>query len=127
MPKILFIEDDVHLTDTYNFLFTQEGYEVVWAQNGEEGLRKANEENPDVIVLDMMMPTMSGLDFLKLYDPKNKHPNVKVIAFSNMQTDVFMHEAIKLGAMKYEIKSTFSPRKLVALIMDLFGDQPTNT
>ncbi len=127
MTKILFIEDNQHLVETYDFLFTQQGYQVLWAHDGLEGLNLANTENPDVIILDMMMPLLSGIDFLKQYDVKNLHPDAKIIAFSNMQTDEYIHEAIQLGVLKYEIKSNFSPKKLVALVMDVLGDTSTTT
>jgi DNA-binding response OmpR family regulator len=126
MAKILFIEDETRFVETYDFLFSKEGHTLIWAGNGEDGLRKAEEENPDIILLDMMMPIMSGLDFLKQYDPKNRHPNVKVVAFSNMQTDTFMHQAMELGATRYEVKSMFSPKMLVALVDELVGKTASN-
>lgn len=121
MANILFIEDDSRLGETYDFLFSQEGHNLIWARDGAEGLRKAEEENPDIILLDMMMPVMSGLDFLAAYDKKNKHPDVKIVVFSNMQTDEAVHTAVALGADKYEIKSMFSPKSLVALVDDMLA------
>lgn len=118
MAKILIIEDDTRLEQTYDFLFTQQGHTVLRAQDGEKGLELAYLEKPDLILLDMMMPLMSGLEFLQKYDIKNKHPNTKVIVFSNMQDENAMHEAIALGARKYEIKATFSPKELAALVED---------
>lgn len=122
MAKILYIEDDSRFSDTYNFLFTKEGHTLLWARDGQEGLAVANSENPDVILLDMMMPGMSGMDFLKEYKPKELHPDVKVVVFSNLQTDDAVRSAMELGADRYEIKATFSPKQLVGLVNELLSN-----
>ncbi len=122
MAKILIIEDDQRLELTYNILFEQVGHTVVRAHDGEEGLAVANVENPDVILLDMNMPKLGGMDFLRQYDVRNKHPKVKVIVFSNLQTDEAIHEAMSLGAYRYEVKATFSPRQLAELVETALND-----
>lgn len=119
MAKILIIEDDLRFEGTYNFLFEKEGHQVVRAHDGEEGLALAESENPDIILLDMMMPKLNGLEFLQRYDVKGRHPGVKVVVFSNMQNDEYIHQAMELGATKYEIKATYTPKQLAALVESL--------
>ncbi|PLS81278.1 hypothetical protein CYG49_02410, partial [Candidatus Saccharibacteria bacterium] len=116
MAKILIIEDDTRLELTYNIIFEQSGHTVIRAHDGEEGLQKAEAEEPNLILLDLNMPKMGGLEFLRRYDVINKHPFVKVVVFSNMQTEESIREAYSLGAYKYEVKATFSPKQVGALV-----------
>lgn len=118
MTKVLIVEDDLRLKLTYDTIFSQEGYEVLRATNGEEGMGIAESEEPDIILLDLMMPVMDGLEFLRRFDVKNKHPNCKVIVFTNMVMADTMKEAYALGASRYELKATFSPKQVAALVKE---------
>ncbi|NIM47212.1 MAG: response regulator, partial [Candidatus Aenigmarchaeota archaeon] len=64
MPKIMLVEDDIALRDIYSARFQAEGYEVVVASDGEQALQLAAKEKPDLILLDIMMPKISGFDVL---------------------------------------------------------------
>jgi len=123
MAKILIIEDDPRLEQTYNTLYERSGHTVVRAHDGEEGLRMAESENPDMILLDMLMPKMHGLEFLKRYDQKTKHPTVKIIVFSNMESEDLLTQAMELGAVRYEVKSRFSPNELAHLVNETLHDR----
>lgn len=123
MAKVLIIEDDPRLENTYDIIFQKDGHEVVRAHDGEEGLQKAESENPDVILLDMLMPKMHGMEFLKQFDIKNKHPNTKVIVFSNMESSDLLKQAKELGAHRYEVKSRYSPRQLSQLVNEVLAER----
>lgn len=125
MAKVLIIEDDAILQGAYTTVLTMEGFTVDSAPDGQEGLRKAQADEPDIILLDMLMPNMNGIDFLKMYDLKNKHPNTKVIVFSNISIPESMKEAMQLGAVKYLTKASFTPKEMVATIKDLLGESKT--
>lgn len=116
MAKILVVEDDLRLKLTYDIILNKEGHEVERAEDGEEALAKAETFRPDLILLDMLMPKVNGLEFLKRYDVKKSHPDVKIIVFSNMSMPKEMEEAYKLGATKYMLKSSTSPKQLAELI-----------
>lgn len=116
MAKILVIEDDPRLEITYDTIFQRHGHTVVRAHDGEEGLSKAESENPDIILLDMLMPKLNGIEFLKQFDVKNKHPNAKIIVFSNMDSSDLQQQAADLGVTRYEVKSRFSPSELAQLV-----------
>jgi len=124
MAKILIIEDDPRLELTYDTIFERNGHTVVRAHDGEEGLTVADSEQPDIILLDMLMPKMHGIEFLKHYDLKNKHPNVKVIVFSNMESADLLKQAMDLGAVRYEVKSRFSPNELAHLVNETLHERP---
>ncbi len=94
MTRILVVEDDPTIQKIYRNVLTKEGYEVEVASDGKEGLTKATAKEPDLIILDMLMPNMSGIEFLRAYDIINKHPSVKVIAFSNTEQPQRVSEAM---------------------------------
>ncbi len=121
MAKILIVEDDAILQSAYNTVLSMEGFEVFTAPDGVEGLRVANEQSPDVILLDMLMPNLNGIDFLRSYDVKTKHPNSRVIVFSNISVPESMKEAMQLGAVKYLTKASFTPKEMVAVIKEVLG------
>ncbi len=121
--KILIIEDDAILQGAYDTVLTMEGYETKTAPDGIEGLRVAEEMEPDVILLDMLMPNLNGLEFLRAYEPKVKHPNTKIIVFSNMSVPSDVKDAMQLGASKYLTKSSFTPKEMVGIIKEISGAQ----
>jgi DNA-binding response OmpR family regulator len=115
MPKsVLLIEDDIIITDAYKIVLESEGFEVWIALDGEQGLRLAFELKPDFILLDMLMPKINGLEFLKKFNLKN-HPETKILAFSNVDNG-WRSEALKLGAEKYLIKSHHTPGEVVKML-----------
>ena len=118
MARILIVEDDKILQAIFRSLLIKAGYQVDAASDGQEGLAKANAHEPDLIILDMQMPNMDGIDFLRAYDVIDAHPKVKVIAFSNTQQPQKVKDAIALGALGYMTKSQYSPRALMQLIKD---------
>lgn len=115
MTKILIIEDEVYLAEAYEFLLQHEGHTVTTANDGKEGLEKVKKAKPDLILLDVMMPNLDGIGFLRRYQPK-KHPDVKIILLSNMQSRDYESEALELGASRYELKASLSPPQLLEVI-----------
>lgn len=120
MPKVLIVEDDAILQNAYHTVLTMEGFEVSMAPDGLEGLRLVEEVKPDVVLLDMLMPNMNGLQFLKSYNPK-QHPETKVIVFSNIVAPDDVKQAMELGAVKYLTKATFTPKEMVATIKEVIA------
>lgn len=121
MKKILLIEDEVLLAEVYTVFFEIQGYTVVWASDGEEGLLKAAESDPDIILVDMMMPILDGLGFLQRYQA-NKPAKVKIILLSNMQSPEYEARAFALGVERYEVKSSLAPQQLLAIVEEVLAD-----
>jgi DNA-binding response OmpR family regulator len=120
MPKkILLVEDDLTIQSAYKLVLEMEGFEAMVAGDGQQALELAEANEPDLILLDMLMPNVDGLAFLKSYQQKTKHPNVKIVAFSNMSIPESKKQALELGAIEYLAKSTFTPRDMVAKIKAL--------
>ncbi|HET7673701.1 MAG TPA: response regulator [Candidatus Saccharimonadales bacterium] len=113
---ILIVEDEKMLSDAYQAILKKEGYKVDAAYDGEEALKKAKDHEPDLILLDLRMPNMSGIEFLNKYKPLKKHPNVKIIVFSNLDTQKEINEAYELGAHKYMLKAWASPKELARFV-----------
>lgn len=114
--SILIVEDEPELADAYFSLLNQAGYNVTVAHNGQEALEKAESHNPELILLDLRMPVMDGVEFLEKYDLKNKHPKVKVIVFSNYDMQDEIDDAYRLGADRYVLKAWASPKELLQIV-----------
>lgn len=113
MSKILIIEDDPYVLRFYTRLFALGNYEVDMAGSGEEGLKKAKESKPDIILLDIMMPEMDGFVVLKELkgDPETK--DCEVIMLTNLSDTDSYKKAIELGANGYLVKVNNPPEKLI--------------
>jgi two-component system response regulator RegX3 len=113
--RILVVEDYPSLQYLYRAALEKEGYEVTVAQNGEEALTNVHEHEPDLILLDLLMPIEGGLEFLRAFDAK-KHPSVKIVVFSNMASNELYDEAKELGALQYLTKANYTPKEVVGVI-----------
>ena len=94
-------------------------YEVHSAFNGEEAITVADQHPPDIIFLDLRMPVLDGIGFLKAYEPKTKHPDVKIVVFSNYDMQSEVDQAYELGAERYVLKAWASPKELLKIVKDL--------
>ncbi len=121
MAKVLVVEDDLRLKMTYDILLKKEGHTVERAINGEEALEKLASFKPDLILLDLMMPKMTGIEFLEAARVPEKYPNTRIIVFSNMSVPSAVEKAFALGASKYMLKSSTSPKQLAALVEQVLG------
>lgn len=123
LNSILIIEDDAALRDAYATVLNAEGYQTATADDGEEGLALARAHEPNVILLDMLMPNLNGIDFLRLLKPKENYPNTKIIVFSNMSVPSDVQDAMELGATKYLTKSSFTPKEIEQIIKDVLAGE----
>jgi CheY-like chemotaxis protein len=117
MTNILVAEDDPALNSAYKTILEASGYNVETVFDGQEALNKLKTYKPELILLDLLMPVMDGLSFLKKYQPK-KHPEVKVLLFTNMESSPGVEEAYKLGIKSVVVKSMTSPAQLTNLLQN---------
>jgi two-component system response regulator VicR len=117
-PSILIVEDEQPLNEAYQIILRQAGYEVYSAYDGQEALDVVSQHDIGLILLDLRMPNMDGLHFLRKYDLKAKHPKVKVIIFSNFDMQDEIDEAYKHGADRYILKAWASPKELLRVVKD---------
>lgn len=115
MSKILIVEDDPYVMRFYQNLFRMSGagYQVFTASNGPEGMAVAKTELPDLILLDVIMPEMSGLDVLEALKADPITQNVTVIMLTNISDTETVQKSVKLGASGFIIKSDTPPQKLM--------------
>lgn len=116
MPKILIVEDEKPLATAYKTILEKNGYEVAVSYDGEEALEALKGGMPDLILLDMKMPKMNGLEFLRQLEKNGAEPDKRVIVFSNQDAQPDIDEAFKLGAKRYLLKSWAAPQDLVRVV-----------
>lgn len=112
---ILVVEDETALNEAYQLILKQAGYDVHVAYDGEDALKVTKNVEPDLILLDLRMPHLDGVGFLRNYD-LTKHGDVKVIIFSNYDMQKEIDEAYKLGAHRYILKTWASPKELLQVV-----------
>lgn len=122
MPKVLIVEDNEALRKIYVAVLSSEGFEVEFAGDGREALSKARKAPPDLILLDVMMPHLDGLGFLRAFDVKEAHPGTKVIMFSNTEVPGRVQEAMALGAARYMSKYKQTPKSMVGVIKEVLAE-----
>lgn len=102
---ILIAEDDKFLVKVYQTKLTKEGFQVEIANNGEEALKKAKANTPDLIFCDLMMPIMDGFETLKALKEDPKLKKVKVVILSNLSQEEDRKRVLDLGAEEYLVKA----------------------
>jgi len=122
MAKILIVEDEKVLNEAYELVLKKEGYAVSCAFNGEEALAYVKNGKFDLILLDLRMPKIDGVEFLKRSDPSKNFPSTKIIVFSNYDDQKEVDDAIKHGATRYILKAWSSPSELVKIVRESLED-----
>ncbi len=117
--KVLIVEDDEFLINIYSTKFEGEGYEVFVAENGETGLGKAFKENPDIILLDILMPKLNGFDFLKEIKTKKEFSQIPIILLTNLNQNRDIEKGLSMGADDYLVKAHFMPSEIVEKVENL--------
>lgn len=122
MSQILIIEDDQTLSGAYQLILERAGYSVTVANNGKLGLTAAAKETPAIILLDLLMPVIDGIEFLRRYKPDGQAAS-QIIVLSNMGDEKLVEQARSLGAHKYIVKAHTSPNQLVKLVSNILAKQ----
>lgn len=117
--KVMIVEDEMLLNDAYARVLSAADVSLQRAYNGKEALELLKKETPNIILLDLRMPVMDGIAFLKELKPKQNLPDAKIIVFSNYDDQHEIDEAFSLGAMHYMLKAWATPDELVKLIKEV--------
>jgi CheY-like chemotaxis protein/HPt (histidine-containing phosphotransfer) domain-containing protein len=121
MKKILIVEDDQIVANIYRNKFTVEGFVVEVAGDGHAGLELAESFRPDAIILDLMLPKMTGVDFMKDIRSREGFQTIPVIVFSNTYLTNMVQEAWKAGATKCLSKANCNPKQLLEVLRGALG------
>jgi DNA-binding response OmpR family regulator len=116
MPKIAIIEDDQTISQMYRFKFEAEGFNVQTAENGKLGLELIEKMKPDIILLDLMMPEMTGDIMLEKMRNTSWGKNIKVIILTNMGEQEIPPKARTLGVDGIILKAEMTPRQVAELV-----------
>ena len=122
MAKVLLVEDDPLMVRMYQRKLANDGYEVDVAVNGEEGLVKIRSFRPDMVLLDIMMPKLNGLQVLERMKADPTISNIPVIILTNLggsQEDI--ERGLELGAVAYLVKSAYRPDEVVAKVKEVLA------
>ena len=119
--KILVIDDETELLKALTIRLKTSGYEVITAQDGQEGLEKAKSSNPDLIVLDILMPKMDGYEVCRLLKFDEKYKSIPVIMLTAKAQDIDKTMGKKVGVDDY-ITKPFETQDLVDKIKKYIGE-----
>jgi two-component system phosphate regulon response regulator PhoB len=122
----MLVEDDFSLRDIYSARFQAEGYNLVTASDGEEALATAMREHPDLIVLDVMMPKISGFDVLDILRSTPETKDTKVIMMTALSQETDRQRGEALGVNKYLVKSQVTLEDVVATVKQVLGEAPNS-
>lgn len=114
--KILLVEDDSFLLSMYAAKFELENFQVITAEDGDKGLKLAIKEVPDIILLDIILPKISGFEVLKRIKENKKTASIPIILLTNLSQKEEIDQGLALGVEDYLIKAHFMPSEVVEKI-----------
>jgi DNA-binding response OmpR family regulator len=122
VAKIVIVEDEPAIAEMYRFKLQQAGYEVRFALNGEDGLALIRDFKPDLILLDLMMPKMSGEEVLQHLRSSDWGKNMKVIILTNVSEDVVSNQLDKLKVSRYMVKANYTPSQVAEVVPEVLAE-----
>ncbi len=111
--KILLVDDDLYIRDLYAEVLKDENYDVLIAADGEEALAVAGANTPDLILLDIMMPKMDGIQVLSKVKENPTLKNIPVIMLTNFGQEDLIKQAVNLGSVEYLLKYNITPGEII--------------
>jgi two-component system alkaline phosphatase synthesis response regulator PhoP len=118
--KVLIVDDEPNVAISVEFLMRQEGFEVLVAHDGEQGLARIRADRPDLVVLDIMMPKLDGFEVCRAVRADPALAGVRILMLSAKGRAAEIAKGLSLGADAY-IPKPFSTRELVAKVKELLG------
>jgi len=115
MRKILVVEDEPLLRETYQLILSTQPFNVDVAEHGQAALQMCAENDYDLILLDLMMPVMDGVQFMEQFMP-HAPAKTRVIILSNLSSGPELDAAMRLGAVQSALKASLSPKDLISLV-----------
>tara|TARA_Y100000310_G_C20040745_1_gene516057 strand:+ start:57 stop:434 length:378 start_codon:yes stop_codon:yes gene_type:complete len=122
MKTILLIEDEAALQKTMGDVLLEEGYEILSALDGEAGMRLAQEKTPNLILLDLILPKMTGFEVLEQLRKDERTKDTPIIVLTNLENLQDIQRATDLGATTYLVKSNYELGEVVKKVKIALGD-----
>lgn len=114
--KVAIVEDDMSIAQMYRMKFESDGYQVQVAENGELGLQMIEEMRPDIILLDLMMPVMTGGEMLSKLRNTEWGKEIKVIILTNIGKEEAPRSILELDITNFIVKADMTPRQVAELV-----------
>lgn len=124
--KILLVDDDLYIRDLYAEVLKDENYDVLIASDGEEALGVASANIPDLILLDIMLPKMDGIQVLDKLKNDEKLKNVPVIMLTNFGQEDLVKQAVNLGSTEYLLKYNITPGEIIKKVSEVLNPEKVN-
>lgn len=121
MVKLLIVEDDELISRMYEQIFKFDNYEVELAHDGEEALNKVRSSKPTLVLLDIMMPKLNGLQVLERIKADPEIKNTPVVMLTNLSSERDAQTALSKGAVKYIIKSQYDPKQISDMVKEILA------
>lgn len=121
--KIAIIEDDQAIVEMYRIKFEAEGFEVEAAENGRLGLELVEKFKPDLILLDLLMPEMTGTEMLAAMRKTDWGKNIKVVIMTNVSKDEVTPPVSELHVEGFIVKAHYTPHEVVATVMQVLAEK----
>ena len=119
MPKILIVEDEVAIASMYQFKLEQSGFEVKCAYDGAQGLALAEDIKPDLILLDLRMPVMTGEDMLEKLRSTDWGASIRVMILTNISKDEAPSKLRFLNVDRYVVKAHHTPLQITQIVNEI--------
>lgn len=125
LKKILLVEDEDFIRELYVRQLTKAGFQVKSTVDGQSGLNMLKQEQFDLLLLDIMLPGMNGLQLLREFKTQNPNSQMITILLTNLGQEAVIKEGFELGAQAYLIKASYTPDQVVNEVKNaLFGNPP---
>ena len=119
--KILVVDDDPFILDMYVLKFKEQGFQIDTATDGKMALEKIDTQNPNIVLLDVVMPKMDGFDVMKKIQERKGPRTFKILFLTNFGQKEDVERGMELGADGYVIKAHFTPSEIVAKVKELLN------
>lgn len=119
--KIAIIEDELSIVQMYEFKLTRDGFDVKTAANGKEGLELCEDFRPDLILLDLRMPVMTGEDMLEKLRTTQWGANIRVVVLTNISRDEAPAKLRLLHVDRFIVKAHYTPAQVVEIVHEVLG------
>lgn len=119
MKKVLVVEDDIDLLRLYKEILVNAGFETETAEDGREALEKAETFLPDLMLLDLMLPYIDGFEVLRQLKAKPVTKDIKIVVFTNLDSEKQKEKALSLGATKFMVKVGNDPSEVITAVKSI--------
>lgn len=120
--KVLLVEDEDSIRDLYNRQLSKSGFLVTAVNNGEAAVQALTTQVFDIMLLDIMLPGINGLQVLREFKAKNPNSQMKVVLLTNLGQEAVIKEGFELGAHAYLIKSSYTPDQIVTEVTNILAN-----